>query len=150
MRQWLQHSPFFVLSSCAEDGLDASPRGDDPERAFRVIDAKTIAIPDRRGNNRIDTLRNIIENPRVGLVFLIPGVEEALRVKGSATISVDPTLLASFELDGSQPATVMLIDVSSAYVQNARAIRRAKLWCAESRKLAESLPTARALAGEEP
>ena len=93
MQQWLSHSPFFILGSQRDNGIDCSPRGDAPGQAFRIIDAHTIAIPDRRGNNRIDTLRNILTDSRVGLVFLIPGIEEALRVTGRAAISIDPDLL---------------------------------------------------------
>lgn len=128
MQQWLRHSPFFVLASATESGIDCSPRGDAPEKAFRVLNESTIAIPDRRGNNRIDTLRNIIQDPRVGLVFLIPGIDEALRIKGLASISIKPDLLDLFALDGEQPATVILISITAAYVQNARAVRSAKLW----------------------
>jgi len=128
MQQWLQHSPFFILASTTATGLDCSPRGDAPGKAFCVLDKKTIAIPDRRGNNRIDTLRNIIDDPRVGLVFLIPGIAEALRIKGRASISIKPELLDLFVLDGEQPATVILISITAAYVQNARAVRCANLW----------------------
>lgn len=128
MQKWLMHSPFFILSSVTDTGLDCSPRGDRPGEAFRVLDAHTIAIPDRRGNNRIDTLKNILVDPRVGLVFLIPGVAEALRIKGVANISIDPELLDTFRLSGEPPATVILVSVKRAYVQNARATRAAGLW----------------------
>lgn len=142
MQRWLAHSPFFVLASQSELGIDCSPRGDEPGKAFRVLDAQTIAIPDRRGNNRIDTLRNLLLEPRVGLVFLIPGVEEALRVKGQARISADPELLDRFSLDGKTPATVIVVDVTSAYVQNARAVRRSQLWDADARTDRTLLPSA--------
>lgn len=128
MQHWLSHSPFFVLSSLSEAGVDCSPRGDAPGKAFTVLDAQTLAIPDRRGNNRIDTLRNLLLDPRVGLVFLIPGIEEALRIKGHAHISVDPELLERFTLDSCAPTSVMIIKIQSAYVQNARAVRRSHLW----------------------
>jgi len=128
MIQWLSLSPFFVLSSVSPSGIDCSPRGDSPGKAFRILDKHTIAIPDRQGNNRIDTLRNILEDSRVGIVFIIPGVDEAVRVKGRADISVDQTLLDSFAIDGEPPVTVMLITIKTAYVQNARAIRAAALW----------------------
>jgi len=148
MQQWLTHSSFFILSSCCDDSLDVSPRGDAPGQAFRVLDSHTIAIPDRRGNNRIDTLRNIIHDSRVGLVFLVPGAEEALRIKGQASISIDPSLLASFELEQSVPTTVMLINVTSAYVQNARAIRRAQLWKVGDDQHLANLPGAADLSGQ--
>lgn len=141
MQKWLTHSPFFVLSSVTAGSIDCSPRGDKPGEAFQVIDSNTIAIPDRRGNNRIDTLKNIVKDPRVGLVFLIPGIEEALRIKGTACISINPTLLNRFTLDDSCPVTVMLITVESAYVQNARAIRAADLWNSDSNVSSEDVPS---------
>ncbi|MFK7890185.1 MAG: MSMEG_1061 family FMN-dependent PPOX-type flavoprotein [Granulosicoccus sp.] len=128
MRRWLSHSPFFVLSSFNANGIDSSPRGDAPGTAFHILDAKHLAIPDRRGNNRIDTLKNIINDSRVGLVFLIPGVEETLRIRGNACISVDPALLRQSQHEGIEPATVIVVEINSAYVQNARAIRKADLW----------------------
>ena len=142
MIRWLTFSPFFVLSSISEDGIDCSPRGDLPGDTFRVLDEHTIAIPDRRGNNRVDTLKNIITDPRVGLVFLIPGIEEALRIKGSARISIAPELLQAFALNDELPATVMLISVQSAYVQNARAIRAARLWDKTADIALQTVPTA--------
>lgn len=141
MQQWLAASPFFILSTYSEEGLDCSPRGDPSGDAFRILDEKTLAIPDRRGNNRIDTLRNLILDPRVGLIFMVPGVEQALRIKGTATISVNKTLLSSFASeDEPAPATVVLIHLQTAYVQNARAINRAQLWDSESYRSPENLP----------
>lgn len=128
MKHWLAQSPFFVLSSVADCSVDCSPRGDAPGQAFSILDDSTIAIPDRSGNNRIDTLRNILKDPRVGLVFFIPGVENALRVKGHARISIEPTLLDRFTLENAPPATVILVTISAVYVQNARAFRSADLW----------------------
>lgn len=125
-----------------DEGIDCSPRGDLPGKAFQVLDAHTIAIPDRTGNNRIDTLRNILAEPRVGLVFLIPGIDDAVRVKGEASISVDPDLLQNFVLDGRAPATVMLVHVVAAYVQNARAMRQSDLWNPASRQPPGTLPSA--------
>jgi PPOX class probable FMN-dependent enzyme len=142
MKNWLQHSPFFILSSVTASGIDCSPRGDRPGEAFRVLDNQTIAIPDRRGNNRIDTLKNILADPRIGLVFLIPGVAEALRIKGVASISINPELLDTFRLDGDPPATVILVSVEHAYVQNARATRAADLWNAESYLQSSQVPNA--------
>ncbi len=141
MTRWLSHSSFFVLSSVGDSALDCSPRGDRPGEAFRVLDDKTIAIPDRRGNNRIETLKNILKDSRVGLVFIIPGIEEALRVKGRASISIEPELLELFTLSDMPPATVMLINVESAYVQNARAIRAAALWNDKLHVSPSDLPT---------
>ena len=142
MKKWLSHSPFFILSSVTDTGIDCSPRGDKPGEAFRVLNDQTIAIPDRRGNNRIDTLKNIISDPRIGLVFLIPGVAEALRIKGLASISIDPELLDTFRLNGDPPATVILVSVEHAYVQNARATRAADLWNVEIHLQSSQVPNA--------
>lgn len=148
MRDWLARAPFLVLSSVAANGIDCSPRGDAPGEAFAVLDERRIAIPDRRGNNRIDTLRNLVADPRVGLVFLVPGVEETLRVRGRATISIAASLLERFRLDGERPASVIVVAIEAVWVQNFRAIRRAGLWDEASRVAPETLPDARALAGE--
>ena len=101
-RALIEASPFFALATSGPDGLDCSPRGD-PKGFVRVLDDKTIVVPDRRGNNRIDSLRNLIHDPRVALLFLIPGVSETLRIMGRATISTDPELCASFTMQGKAP-----------------------------------------------
>jgi hypothetical protein len=120
-------SPFFVLASGGPDGMDASPRGDAP--GFVVVDdAKTLLIPDRRGNNRVDSLRNIISNPQVALLFMIPGVSETLRVNGRAEIRTDPALLERFRVEGRTPRSVLVVRVESVFFQCARAIFRSKLW----------------------
>lgn len=148
MQRWLSHSSFFILSTCSEDGLDCSPRGDKRGDAFRIINNNTLAIPDRRGNNRIDTLRNLINDSRVGLLFIVAGAEVALRIKGTATISIAPDLLQGFvDAEQATPATVMLINVTAAYVQNARAIRSAELWNAATYEDLDSLPSAAELSG---
>ena len=126
-RQFIALSPFLLLTSSGPLGLDCSPRGDQPGFA-QVADAKTLLIPDRRGNNRIDSLRNIVSDPRVGLLFLIPGLNECLRVNGRASISVAPVLLQRFVLDGEVPKIVLVVDVEQAFTQNVRAIHRAALW----------------------
>src|SRR3970040_1972083 len=117
-------SPFFVFATGGPEGMDASPRGDAP--GFVVVaDEKTLLIPDRRGNNRVDSLRNIIANPRVALLFLIPGIGETLRVNGRAEISTDPALLARFSVEGKLPRSVLVIHVDTVFFQRARAIFRA-------------------------
>lgn len=126
-RALVEAAPFFSLATSGPEGLDCSPRGDAPG-FVRVADAKTVLIPDRRGNNRIDSLRNIVRDPRVALLFLIPGVGETLRINGRAEISVDPELLASFAVDGKAPRSVIVVRVERVYFQCARAILRAKLW----------------------
>jgi len=124
-------SPFAVLATCGPEGLDASPRGDLPG-FVRVLDDRTLALPDRRGNNRIDSLRNIVRDPRVALLFLIPGCGTTFRVNGRAVVSVDADLLASFAVDGSAPRTVIVVSVDAAYFQCARAVARSHLWTARA------------------
>lgn len=126
-RALIEASPFAVLATRGPRGLDASPRGDPP--GFVVVeDDKTLLMPDRRGNNRIDSLRNIVHDPRVALLFLIPGIGETLRVNGQARISVDPALLQRFSVDDKLPRSVIVIEVHTVFFQCARAIQRSKLW----------------------
>jgi uncharacterized protein len=138
-RALIEASPFAVLATCGPDGLDASPRGD-PPGFIAVQDEKTLLIPDRRGNNRIDSLRNIVADPRVALLFLIPGVGETLRVNGKAEISTAPALLKRFEMNGKPPQCVLVIAVDTVFFQCARAIRRSNLWQHEPDK--DKVPTA--------
>jgi PPOX class probable FMN-dependent enzyme len=133
-------APFAVLATSGPDGLDCSPRGDRPG-FVRVADPRTLILPDRRGNNRIDSLRNIVRDPRVALLFLIPGSGTTLRVNGQAVISADPDLLASFSVDGHAPRTAIVITVAEIYFQCARAIIRARLWDPESRIDPARLPS---------
>src|SRR3954470_14688673 len=109
-RAFIEAAPFFALATSGSEGLDCSPRGDAPG-FVRVLDEKTLLIPDRRGNNRIDSLRNILADPRVALLFLIPGVGETIRVIGRATISTDPALAESFVVNGKAPRSVLVIAV---------------------------------------
>jgi uncharacterized protein len=120
-------SPFVVLATSGPDGLDTSPRGD-PAGFVVVEDEKTLLIPDRRGNNRVDSLRNIIADPRVALLFLIPGVGETLRVNGRALISTAPSLLERFNIGGKLPRSVIVVSVDTVFFQCSRAVSRAKLW----------------------
>jgi len=133
-------SPFFVLATGGPGGLDASPRGDAPG-FVAVEDEKTLLIPDRRGNNRVDSLRNIISNPRVALLFLIPGVGETLRVNGHAEISTDPALLERFNVQGKLPRSVLVVHVDTVFFQCARAIFRSKLWDPAQQIDRRSLPS---------
>jgi hypothetical protein len=123
----IKASPFAVLATSDLGGLDASPRGD-PPGFVQVQDEHTLLVPERRGNNRVDSLRNILSDPRVALLFLIPGVGETLRVNGRATISIDPTLLERFSMDGKLPKCVLVVKVDAVFFQCARAIRRSNLW----------------------
>ncbi len=123
----IKASPFAVLATAGPGGLDASPRGD-PPGFVEVRDDRTLLLPERRGNNRIDSLRNILVDPRVALLFLVPGVGETLRVNGRATISVEPALLERFRMNGQPPKCVLVISVETALFQCARAISRSNLW----------------------
>lgn len=126
-KAFIAASPFVVLATSGEDLLDCSPKGDAPG-FVRVIDDRTLALPDRLGNNRIDNLRNLITDPRISLLFLIPGIGETLRVNGKARISIEPELIASFEFQGKVPRTVILISIESVYFHCAKALIRSKLW----------------------
>lgn len=126
-RRMIEASPFVVLATSGPEGLDCSPRGDHPG-FVRVVDERTLLLPDRRGNNRIDSLRNIVREPRAALLFMIPGAGNTLRVNGRAVIAADPELLGTFEVDGRVPRSVIVLTVEAAYFQCARAIVRADLW----------------------
>jgi PPOX class probable FMN-dependent enzyme len=139
-RKLIAASPFVVLATCGPEGLDCSPRGDRPG-FVRAVDDRTLVLPDRRGNNRIDSLRNIVRDARVALLFLIPGSGTTFRVNGTATIACDPELLASFAIDGRSPRSAIVVHVEAAYFQCARAIVRSRLWAADRHVDAESLPT---------
>lgn len=146
-RAMIAASPFFALATSGPDGLDCSPRGD-PAGFVRVLDDRTIAIPDRRGNNRIDSLRNLIHDPRVALLFLIPGMSETLRIMGRATISTDPDLCASFIMQGKAPRCVLVVAVERVFFQCAKAMVRSKLWDPAVRVERATLPTAGSILAE--
>lgn len=141
-KKWLEHSHFFALASIGPDGLDCSPRGDMAGQAIRIIDNKTIHIPDRRGNNRLDTLRNIVADPRVALLFFIKGVNETLRINGRAKISTDTCFIEEFEYQGTYPKSVIIIEVDAVYFQCARALKRSDLWDQEAVSDNSNVPTA--------
>ncbi len=126
-RTLIAASPFVVLATSGPEGLDTSPRGD-PAGFVIVEDEKTLLIPDRRGNNRVDSLRNIIANPHVALLFLIPGIGETLRVNGRAMISTAPALLERFGVGGRRPRSVIVVRVDTVFFQCSRAVFRAQLW----------------------
>jgi uncharacterized protein len=126
-RRLIDASPFAALATSGPEGLDCSPRGD-VAGFVRVHDSNTVMMPDRRGNNRVDSLRNIVRDPRVALLFLIPGAGTTLRLNGSAHLSVDPELLQSFEMEGRPPRSVIVLQVEEVYFQCARAIVRSDLW----------------------
>ncbi len=133
-------APFAVLATTGPHGLDASPRGDAPG-FVEIVDEKTLLMADRRGNNRIDSLRNIIADPHVALLFMIPGIGETLRVNGTAEISVDPELIARFTIDGKPPRTMLVIHVESVFFQCSRALIRAELWNPDKQTPRSALPS---------
>ncbi|MCA6124619.1 pyridoxamine 5'-phosphate oxidase family protein [Bradyrhizobium sp. WSM 1704] len=126
-RAFIEASSYVILATSGAGGLDASPRGD-PAGFVVVEDEHTLLIPDRRGNNRVDTLHNLVADPRIALLFLVPGIAESLRVNGKATISIEPTLLARFAMGDKPPRSVVIVDVETVYFQCPRAAVRADLW----------------------
>ncbi|MEQ1682029.1 MAG: pyridoxamine 5'-phosphate oxidase family protein [Burkholderiaceae bacterium] len=139
-RALIEASPFAVLATTGPGGLDASPRGDAP--GFVVVENETtLLLPERRGNNRADSLRNIVADPKVALLFLIPVLGETLRVNGRASITTEPAQLARFEVQGACPKCVVRIDVDTVFFQCARAIQRSGLWQPAAPDVRERLPT---------
>ncbi len=140
-RAFIALSPFLVLSTQGPDGLgDATPRGDHPG-FVGVADEKTLVIPDRPGNSRVDSLSNLVERPGIGLLFLIPGFDETLRVNGTAVIEDDVALRTAHAINGRLPLTVLVVTVREAYLQCGKALMRSKLWAEESRVDRTRLPT---------
>lgn len=137
---FIKASPFVALATAGPEGLDCSPRGD-LAGFVRMHDVRTLMMPDRRGNNRVDSLRNIVRDPRVGLLFMVPGSGSTLRVNGKAHLSIDADLLASFAVEGKAPRSVIVLETQAVYFQCARAIVRSKLWSDEVRVDPNSLPT---------
>lgn len=146
-RALIAAAPFFALATSGPDGLDCSPRGD-AAGFVRVHDAKTLLVPDRRGNNRIDSLRNIVRDPRVALLFLIPGVGETLRIIGRAAISTDPELTGSFAVNGKEPRIVLIVAVERVFYQCTKAIVRSRLWDPATQVERKSLPSAGTILAE--
>ena len=126
-RAYIEASPFVLVATSGLDGIDCSPRGD-PPGFVRVVDEQTLLMPDRRGNNRLDTLRNLVVDPRIGLLFLVPGVGVTLRVNGTAEISTDVGLRESFAMGDKVPTTVIVITTTSVYTQCPKALVRSHLW----------------------
>lgn len=139
-RAYVEASPFVLLATAGPDGLDCSPRGD-PAGFIRVADERTLLVPDRRGNNRLDSLRNIVGDPRIGLLFLVPGIGVTLRVNGTAHLSTDQDLRASFAIRGTAPTTVIVVAVTAVYTQCPKALVRSKLWDASRHRDPAELPS---------
>ena len=139
-RAFIDASPFVLLSTVADEGTDCSPRGD-PAGFVRVVDQKTVMMPDRRGNNRVDSLRNIVRDGRCSLLFLIPGIGETLRINGRAHLSIEPALLESFTMDGKLPRSVVVVTVERVYFQCQKALARSSLWKPEALVPRNALPS---------
>ena len=143
-QEWIKASPFAVLATVGRGGLDVSPRGD-PTPLVRIVNEKTILLPERRGNNRVDGLRNILQDPRVALIFFIPGIRESIRVNGKASITVDPIILQSFAVNGALPKCVLEIAVDTVFFQCGRALLRSGLWDVENHRQPKDVPSAGAI-----
>lgn len=140
-RAFVEASPFVALATCGPEGLDCSPRGD-RHRVLEIADDTTLHMPDRRGNNRVDSLRNIVRDKRVALLFFLPGSVTTLRVNGEAHISIDSQLLNAYSVDGKQPRSVIIVHIHEVYFQCGRAIVRSELWNPDRFVDSEKLPTA--------
>ena len=139
-RAYIHASPFVIVATSGAGGLDCSPRGD-PPGFVRVVDQRTLLMPDRRGNNRLDTLRNLVADPRIGLLFLIPGIGVTLRVNGTAELSTDLALRESFAIDGKLPTTVIIVTTTAVYTQCPKALIRSSLWDASRHRNPAELPS---------
>src|SRR5215510_8377162 len=140
-RAFIAASPFLVLATASRQGLDCSPKGDQPGFVEVAEDGRTLFIPDRRGNNLIDGLKNLIEDPRIGLIFFVPGVNETYRVNGRARISVEADLRSRFAVSGKEPSTVIVVTVEQAFPHCPKALVRSELWKAASGGRPQGAPT---------
>jgi PPOX class probable FMN-dependent enzyme len=143
----IEAAPFVAIATGSSDGFDCSPKGDAPG-FVRILDDKTLAIPDRPGNNRIDGYRNILRDPHVALLFLIPGVGETLRVNGRASISIEPDLMQSFAVNGKLPRSVLLVHIETIFFHCSKAIVRSKLWDEATKIDRKSLPSTGSIIAE--
>lgn len=139
-RAYIEASPFVIVATSGLDGLDCSPRGD-PPGFVRVVDDRTVMMPDRRGNNRLDSLRNLVVDPRIGLLFLVPGIGVTLRVNGTAEISTDAELRQSFAFGDKVPTTVIVVTTTSVYTQCPKALIRSHLWDPSRHRDPSKLPS---------
>ena len=144
-RNFIAHSPFLVIGTTrpangSAGGTDVSPRGDAPG-FVQVIDDRTLVIPDRPGNNRLDTMSNLVHEPQVGLIFFIPGIDETLRVNGTAAITQDPTVLARAEVNGKRPTVAIRVAVREAFLHCGKALKRSRLWHQDYRVDAKTFPS---------
>jgi PPOX class probable FMN-dependent enzyme len=139
-RKLIEAAPFVAIATSGPEGLDCSPKGD-AVGFVRILDDKTLAIPDRPGNNRLDGFRNILIDPRIALLFLIPGIGETLRVNGRASISIDPELMKSFAVSGKLPRSVLIVHVETVFFHCSKAVVRSKLWDPATQIDRKSLPS---------
>ena len=146
-RKLIEAAPFVAIATGGPEGFDCSPKGDAPG-FVRILDDKTLAIPDRPGNNRIDGYRNIIRNPHIALLFLIPGIGETLRVNGRASISIEPELMQSFAVNGKLPRSVLVVHIDSVFFHCSKAIVRSKLWDEATKIDRSSLPSTGSIIAE--
>ena len=138
--EYIRAAPFVVVATSGPGGLDCSPRGD-PAGFVQITDNRTLLLPDRRGNNRLDTLRNLVIDPRIALLFLVPGIGVTLRVNGTAALCTDEGLRATFAVDGKLPATVIMVTIETVYTQCPKALIRSHLWDPERHRAAGELPS---------
>jgi hypothetical protein len=149
IEEFIARSPFFLVATADGRGnCDVSPKGD-PAGAVKVLDPRTLAIPDRPGNRRVDGHRNLLENPHIGLIFIIPNVDETLRVNGRAFISADPELLATMEVQGKAPHLAIVVEIDEVYMHCARAFLRSGLWRPKQWPDPDSVPTLKAIMSEQ-
>lgn len=149
LEEFIRRSPFFMIATADDDGnCDVSPKGD-PPGSVSILDQRTIAIPDRAGNRRIDGHRNLLTNPHIGLIFIIPNVDETLRINGRAFITADPELLAVMEMQGRAPNVAIVVEIDEVYMHCARAFLRSGLWQPETWPEPETVPTLRAIMCEQ-
>lgn len=139
-RAFIEKAPFVVIATSGSGGLDCSPRGD-PPGFTRVVDQHTVLIPDRRGNNRLDTLRNIVEDGRISLLFLIPGIGETMRINGHAYLTTDEAICGSFAIQGKSPNSVIVTKIERIYFQCQKALARSRLWQADAQVERTELPS---------
>ena len=139
-RAFIVASPFILLATASDAGIDCSPKGDAPG-FVQVLDDRTVLIPDRPGNNRVDGMRNIIANPKIGIIFMIPGANVTYRVNGTASISVDPDLLDRFLVQGKRPRAVVVVTVGEAFHHCPKAFVRSKLWAEGAGGAPDQVPT---------
>jgi uncharacterized protein len=139
-KAFIDKAPFVVVATVGPEGLDCSPRGD-PAGFVRVHDRRTVLIPDRRGNNRVDSLRNLVRDPRISLLFMIPGIGNTLRINGRAEISTEPQLCASFAMRGKSPRCVLVVAAERVYFQCPKALVRSRLWSADAQIAHSELPS---------